>query len=126
MYRRDQHGVALVEIVIAMVIISVVVMSLFAALATSSKASKTHRNFVTADAVLRDYAEAAKSAARSCTAGATFTVPQPSPIPTGYTPSQSPSGALTCPAVTTTADVTLTVTFNGSTTRSLIVKVRTP
>ncbi len=122
MKARDENGVSLIEIVIAMVIISVVVTSLFAALATSSRASKSHRDVVRADAVLRDYSEATKTAVRSCTAGGTFTVVVPT-LPTGYTVNAVANQL--CPAVATTSTIMLTTTFNGVG-KSLSVKVRTP
>lgn len=122
MRTRNEDGVTLIEIILAMVIISVVVTSLFAALATSSKASKSHRDVVTADAVLRDYAEATKTAARTCTVGGTFTVVVPT-LPTGFTVNAIANQA--CPAVTATSSITLTTTFNGIS-KSLVVKVRTP
>ena len=124
MKRHDEKGVTLIEIIVAMVLISLVVTGLFAALATASRASKAHRDFVTADAVLRDYAEAAKTAARSCSVGGTFTVVVPSPLPSGYTVNILANQ--TCPATTATSILTLTVTFNSSQTRSLSIKVRTP
>src|SRR5439155_12429460 len=76
MRERDEAGMSLVEIVIAIVILGAVVSALLAALATAAISSKSHRDLVTADAVLRDYAESTKSAVRaSCTsAGATYSV----------------------------------------------------
>lgn len=119
----NEQGVTLIELIIAMVLIAIVVTSLFAALATASTASKSHRDVVVADRVLRDYAEEAKTAARGCTAGATFTVVAPAPLPSGYTVNALASQ--NCPAVTAVSTLTISATFNGIT-KSLQVKVRTP
>jgi type II secretory pathway pseudopilin PulG len=124
MHRHDEAGTSLIEIVIALVVLGGVVASLMAALVTSSTASNTHRDLVTADTVLRDYAEATKQAVRSsCTAdGATYDV--------SYTPpNRFTVNALTaqpCPSATTTQPVHLTVTLPSGTTKDLDIRVRTP
>ena len=122
---RGEAGDTLVEVILALIIIGVVVSSFFASIATTSTASKTQRDFVTADAALRDYAEAAKQAARdTCTSsntGQAFTV--------SYTP---PAGisivgtGQTCPAPTSVNTVTITATLLNSVKRKLSINVRTP
>jgi Tfp pilus assembly protein PilV len=124
MRQRDEAGMSLVEIVIAIVILGAVVSALLAALATAAISTKSHRDLVTADAVLRDYAEATKSAVRSsCTsAGATYSVTY-SP-PNGFT-TNSLTGQ-SCPATTTMQLVHLTVTLPNVSTKSLDIDVRSP
>lgn len=125
MRHHDEAGMSLIEIVIAIVVLGGVVSALMSGLVTASTASKQQRDLVVADAVLRDYAEATKLAVEtSCTgAGATFTV--------GYAPPDSrftvnDLGTQTCPAVTATLPVTLTVTLPNGSTKSLAIDVRTP
>jgi len=124
MRERDEAGMSLVEIVIAIVILGAVVSALLTALATASISSKSHRDLVTADAVLRDYAEAVKSVVRSsCTSsGATYSVTY-SP-PSGFT-TNSLTGQ-SCPAPTSMQLVHLTVTLPNVSTKSLDINVRSP
>ena len=63
--RRTARGDTLIEVLLAVVIIGVVFSAFFVAMSTGSSASAAHRNYVTADALLRDYAEAAKAGARA-------------------------------------------------------------
>jgi type II secretory pathway pseudopilin PulG len=123
MPHRDQQGMSLVEICLALVVLGLVVSSLLAALATSSTASKHHRDLTTADALLRDYAEAAKDAVRSCPDSGTFTVTPPS-APSSFTVTSL--GAQTCPATNSTSTLHLTVTLPSGTVKDLDVAVRTP
>ena len=101
---RNEHGDTLVEVLIAIVVIGIVFGSFFAAISTSSAASTTHRRLVTADAALRDFAEATKSAVRDPANGCgksnptTFTVNY-TPAP-GYSISSPTSLTQTCPPVT--------------------------
>ncbi len=57
----DEAGDSLVEIVLALVIIGVVIGAFVATFSTGATASSTHRKIVTADVVLRNYAEQIKS-----------------------------------------------------------------
>jgi type II secretory pathway pseudopilin PulG len=122
--RRDQRGTTLVEIVIALVILGGLVSTLLAALATASQGSKAHRDLVTADAALRDYAEAAKAAVKLSCAGAggtaTYTVSYTPPA--GFTVNSL--GTRTCPASTSVSQLDLSVTLPSGTVRSLSIKVR--
>ena len=61
---RDETGDTLLEIILAIVIIGLVVGAFFATYATQGSGSTAHRTLVTADGVLRGYAEATKSAVR--------------------------------------------------------------
>jgi type II secretory pathway pseudopilin PulG len=125
--RRGEAGESLVEILIAIVIIGLVMGAIFATYATASTSAKSERDFVTADAVLRNYAEAAKQAVRtSCTTsntGSAFTVTYAPPP--GYTVSAG-AGQLKCPAVTQVGPVDITVTIPSGATRKLSIIVRTP
>ncbi|MET1003368.1 MAG: hypothetical protein ABWZ15_16285, partial [Acidimicrobiia bacterium] len=68
---RDETGDTLLEIILAIVIIGLEVGAIFATYATQGSGSTAHRTLVTADGVLRGYAEATKSAVRAqCTGGA--------------------------------------------------------
>jgi prepilin-type N-terminal cleavage/methylation domain-containing protein len=131
----DERGDTLIEVIISLIIIGVVGGAFFAAIATSSTASKSHRDLVSADAVLRDYAEATKSAVRDATNGCgksnptTFTVVFPPPeytMPPGFTVSSTPSLVnQACPSVTSVQSEHLTVTWGGHS-KSLDIVVRTP
>jgi Tfp pilus assembly protein PilV len=121
--RREQRGETLVEICITLVLIGAIVGAFFAAYSTMVNASTSHRDLVTADTALRDYAEATKAAVRSdCTAvGATYDV--------SYTP---PSGftvnsltGQTCPSTDSTQQVDLSVTMPNGSTKTLTIAVRT-
>jgi hypothetical protein len=124
--RRDQNGETLFEIVMALVVIGLVVGAFLAAYATSATGSKAHRDLVTADAVLRDYAEATKSAVRAaCVGGSTYTVPYTAPG--GYTLDPPSATSQSCPAaVTTVKQIDLTVTMPNGNDRRMSIRVRTP
>jgi hypothetical protein len=127
--RFDESGETLLEIVLALVVIALVVGAFFATYATQGSGSTAHRTLVTADGVLRAYAEATKSAVREqCAAsGATqFSVTSYSP-PTGYAVNSLDNQS--CPPRATTSTwspLTLTVTLPNSQTRSLQLVVRSP
>jgi type II secretory pathway pseudopilin PulG len=129
--REDESGESLVEILIALVIIGLVVSAYFATFWTSSTGSATHRSLVTADAVLRDYAEAIKRAVRDSSTGCgaqtptTFTASYTPP--TGFTVSSNPSVVgRTCPSPATVQQVQLTATLPSGMQRSMTIEVRTP
>ena len=123
MRQRTQSGTSLIEIIFAIVILGIVVSAMMASISTSANGSAAHRNLVTGDAVLRNYAETVKTAVRgSCTPGGTWSA--------SYSP---PGGfsvnALTgqsCPAVTATAAVTLDATLPNGVVKHLSIRVRTP
>lgn len=126
---RDERGETLVEICIALVIIGAVIGAFFAAMTTSATASKSHRDLVTADAVLRDYAEATKTAVRSaCGSGAaTYTVSYTAPANF----SVNPLVGQACPPTTgapaaMAPQVDLTVTLPNGLPKTLSINVRTP
>jgi Tfp pilus assembly protein PilV len=122
MRHRDEQGMSLVEICLALVVLGLVVSSLLAALATSSTASSHHRDLVTADAALRNYAEATKLAVRqACDDGATYTPPTTEaafPVVGADGTCPPKSGPLT--------PVTLTVTLPSGAPQSMDIIVRSP
>lgn len=125
-HRATEAGTSLIEIIFAIVILGIVSSALVAAVATGASGSAAHRDLVTADAVLRNYAETVKQSVRSsCTSGGgTWAATYPPPMPTGF--SVNALAGQSCPAVTTTNTVTLTATLPNGMTRSLSIRVRTP
>jgi type II secretory pathway pseudopilin PulG len=127
MSMHNERGDSLIEIILAIVIIGAVTSALLAAIVTNENGTTSHRELVTADHVLRNYAETVKSDVRSgCSApGAVWTSSYLHP--TGYTTNTLSSAVRTCPASTSAQQVDLSVTLpNGSTTKSLSIVVRTP
>ncbi len=123
--RRNERGETLAEICVALVIIGAVIGAFFAANSTTSKASESHRELVTADATLRDYAEATKTAVRSQCADVSSTYSVSYTPPTGF--SVNPLSAQPCPAPATAVQaLELTVTLPNGTTKTLSIDVRTP
>jgi type II secretory pathway pseudopilin PulG len=126
---RSENGETLVEVIFSLVIMGLIFSAFLAAIATSSTASKTHRDLVTADAVLRNAAELTKRAVRhDCRSGPTYSATFPTP-PAGFTPPPNISNRA-CPPVTGSFDtqvpeLTFTVTMPEGQTRSLNVRVRT-
>jgi type II secretory pathway pseudopilin PulG len=131
--KRNEAGETLVELCIALVIMGAIVAAYFAAYTTAASSSAAARNLVTADAVLRDYAEAAKTAVRASCASSNASQPANSftvafSAPAGFVTGSTPSltGAA-CPAVATTLPVTLAVTLpDGHTQKTLDIELRTP
>ena len=131
-HRGDEAGESLLEIVIALVIIGLVVGAFFATYATQGTGSTQHRALVTADAVLRDYAEATKSAVRTqCQNGTTTYTVAFAPGRAGF--SVDPLVGQTCPPTGTSSaasqpwpPVLLTVHLPNSQVKSLSVVVRSP
>ncbi len=124
---RTERGDTLIEIIFAIVVIGLVVSSITAAISTSVNGSTAHRQLVTGDTVMRNYAEAVKTAARTqCTSsGATWTAAYPAPgLPLGY--SVNPLAGQACPNVTATAPVPIQVQLPNGTAKSMNIVVRTP
>jgi hypothetical protein len=120
--RRDV-GETLIEIMLTIVIVGVTVTALLASLATAGNAGNAQRNGVKADFVMRNYAEATKSAAQTCTVGGTYVVVYPLTLPTGF----AVSGAGTaCPPVATPVLLTLKVTGPASFQLTMQIRVSTP
>jgi prepilin-type N-terminal cleavage/methylation domain-containing protein len=119
---QDERGDTLLEIVIALVVIGLVFSAYFATFSTQGSASTSHRDLVTADGILRNYAEATKSAARlNCTTSTTFTTTTTS-LPSGWSVSGSTNQ---CPVdVSHVRQVDVTVTMPNGKNRSLSVDIR--
>lgn len=123
MRERSDRGETLIEIVITVVITSITVTALVSSLATTGSAGVAQRDRAAADTVMRNYAEATKHAARSCTAGGTYTVDYTPPA--GYSAVAGPGGGA-CPAVSAATRLTLTVTEPTGVADSMQIVVRTP
>ncbi|MDP9222734.1 MAG: hypothetical protein M3P18_02565 [Actinomycetota bacterium] len=122
---RGDAGESLIEIVVTIVVIGGAVTALLAALATAALSSATHRHLVTADTVMRSYAEATKIAVRrDCGSGLTSYSLSSYAAPAPYNASQTPQPQ-NCLAKTTVRRVTLTVTGPGAPT-TMQIDVRTP
>ncbi|MFN8023529.1 MAG: hypothetical protein U0Q03_18515 [Acidimicrobiales bacterium] len=121
--RRHDAGESLLEIVMTVVIIGITVSALVSGLASAAGAGEAHRQAVRSDTVMRNYAEAAKAAARQCVAGQPLGVSYTAP--SGYRISSSPASP-TCPAVSTTLSVVLSVVSPNNSRDDMTVVVRTP
>ena len=133
-------GETLVEILFAIVLVSLTFSALFTSLATAGTAGNAQRVSVQADAVMRNFAEATKAAVRSCGTGVvpatTYTVVYPLPtqtLPVGFTPTVTGTGAgtgvgvsSTCPLVTVPQLLTLKVTGPLGFSATMLIKVITP
>jgi prepilin-type N-terminal cleavage/methylation domain-containing protein len=129
MLRYNDRGDTLIEILMAVVLIGVIFSGFVIALETNSTTSSEHRNLVTADALLRDYAEATKAAVRhDCNVASptTYATTTTSVAGIRFNSASTPAGQ-NCPAPTTVQRVDLTVTVlpNGPS-RTLSIDVRTP
>jgi prepilin-type N-terminal cleavage/methylation domain-containing protein len=136
--RRDR-GETLIEVLFTIVIVSITFSALFTGLATAGNASNLQRISVQADVVMRNFAEATKSAAQGCVypGGGTYNVVFPLPgqtLPAGFPP-PTVSGADAgtgvgvgnkCPSVTSTSVLTLQVTGPLSYSVKMPIKVNTP
>jgi type II secretory pathway pseudopilin PulG len=118
-------GDTLIEILLAIVIISLTVTALVSSLATIANAGTAQRNSVRVDVVLRNYAEATKAAVQGCVAGGTYSVAYVAP--TGFTATGVPSPS-PCPPTTGVqpAPLQLTVTGPSGSHATLQLRVRTP
>ncbi len=127
MRARGDTGETLVEVMLTIVIIGLTVTALLSSLATISNAGTAQRNSVQTDVVLRNYAEAAKSATQDCTAGAPYVVayapPAAYPVVVTVVP---PVVANVCPPVGAPWTLRLTVTASSGFRSDMDIKVRTP
>ena len=129
---NDELGETLVEIIVAIVVIGLIVTAFFAAIVSGSRGSVAHRDVVTADSMLRDYAEAIKAAVQDSATGcgattpSTFAVATP-PARAGInvfaTPRVDPG---TCPSPTQVMVEHLTAVLPGRSPEKLDIEVRTP
>jgi type II secretory pathway pseudopilin PulG len=125
----DESGDTMLEVIIAIVIIGMVISVFFGAFATASSASSHHRDTVTADRILRDYAEAVKTAVRAnCNNSSTYVTTYASPD-SRFVVIPDPTAPQPCPPVSgpiaqQVPTINLSVTF-GSTSKGLSIAVRT-
>lgn len=135
--RDNERGDTLIEILLAIVLIGLMMGAVFGSITLSSTGSNKQKKLATADGILRDYAEAAKTAVRDPINGCgkanptTFTVTAPS-APPGFTVTP-PSISQSCPPTTNanpTLDVQIVQLFvrmlNISAPKELDVALRTP
>ena len=122
--RHSETGTSLIEIIFAIVILGIIVSALTAVLSTSENGTAVHRQLVTADATLRDYAESVKAAVRTSCSGSGGTWTSGYSPPSGFT--INALGAQACPAVTTTSTVALSTTMPNGVVKHLSIAVRTP
>ena len=123
MSERRDGGETLIEIVITVVITSITITALVSSLATTGSAGVAQRNRAAADTVIRNYAEATKQAARSCTVGGTYSVDYT--VPDGYTAVAEPADGA-CPDTSAVKRITLTVTEPTGVFDSMQIAIRTP
>ena len=131
--QRSESGETLLEIIMALVIIGLVISAYFATYSTSALGSASQRDLVTADGLLRRYAESIKAGIRhDCAPTApAFTTPSTYTTTTSlpanfFSPVVSPP-TLDCPsAVNAPTTVTITVQTPHGLTRSLKIEVRSP
>lgn len=125
MRSKDDAGESLVEIVMSLVLLGTVVAALMAGLATAARVSLMHRNNVTADTVMRSYAEQVKNAVRAqCATNTSFQYVLPLTPVDGFTPSQAPVPQA-CPLTASNIILTLTVAGKGLS-KSMQLEVRRP
>jgi type II secretory pathway pseudopilin PulG len=126
----EERGESLVEIVFTIVIIGLVSSALFAAFATGSTASNQTRNLTIVDTVLRNAAEATKTAVRASCIGNGTTYSVDYEAPNGFTPPADVSGVACPPRVGSTSvqapTVTLTAAAPNGATKTLKIAVRSP
>jgi len=134
--RNDQRGESLIEVVLSIVLLGIVASAWFVTYSNETRATALNKDAVTADTVLRSYAEMAKDAVRGCdtTNPGTFTVaytigsPQwPSEFPVTVADKQGDQ-PIACPSSPNFWEpLTIKTTFeNGSHSRSLNIDLRAP
>ncbi len=122
---HDEAGDSLVEILITLVIVGIVAGALLATYATATSGAQVQRDLVTADTVLRDFAEHTKVAVQGCTGGGTYVVDF-TPASSKFTVTPAPGTQASCPPPTTPETVDLAVHTEGGLTKRLDIVVRTP
>jgi type II secretory pathway pseudopilin PulG len=125
----DESGDSLVEIVLALVIIGVVIGAFVATFSTGATASSSHRTIVTADVLLRNYAEQIKDATRDCHPGDTYPSAPAEAPPAGFSlglRARDAGDPSTCPPPDAPKALDLSVTLPNGNTRSMSIDVRSP
>jgi type II secretory pathway pseudopilin PulG len=121
--RHRDVGDTLVEILLTIVITGLTMTALLSSLANAGNAGNVQRTSVQADVVMRNYAEATKLAALSCTAGAAFVVAYTPPP--GYAVTATPAGS-SCPDTVAGTVLRLAVVGPLGVRESMQIEVRTP
>lgn len=132
--KRNEEGDTLVEVIISLVIVSVVVGAFLAVYSTATSGTAAQRDLVTADAILRDFAEATKNAVETCTVGPTYSVnyseSDTTPDIRWTAPPSSlspvPGVARNCPPTTAVEQIDLSVDTPNGVPKHLSIAVRTP
>ena len=117
----------------ALVVIGLVVSAYFATYSTSALGSTSQRDLVTADGLLRSYAETIKAGIRhdcaptapSYTTPPSYTTTSVS-VPANFPPPSVSPATQYCPATTAVKTDTITVQLPHGLTRSLNIEVRSP
>jgi len=123
--RTRDIGESLIEVVMTIVIISVAVTALISSLATAATSSATQRKVQTIDVVVREYAEAIKSATAACSPGAIYTVSYTPPEDFGARFDAADSQPGVCPQADEVQLVTITVSPPNGADRTMTLAVRT-
>jgi len=130
--RHHEAGDTLVEILVAIVVIGITAIGSFFAISVGATTSKAQRDYVLADTVLRNAAEAVKQDARiDCTIAnpQPLTIVYPSTLPANFTVTATGPGpafaTATCPSIASVSPITITVTLPDGTKKTLDVDVRT-
>jgi type II secretory pathway pseudopilin PulG len=123
-----EAGETLVEILIAIVVIGIVGSAGFYAISVGAQNSKSHRDLVTADALLRNYAEAATQSVRTTCNGTNTTFTVPNQLSSGQAAAgwQLSATGLNCPGASNVQQVDITATVPTGLTKTLSIEVRSP
>ena len=123
MRERRDVGETLIEILLTIVITGITIVALLSSLASAGNAGNAQRNNVRADIVMRNYAEAAKTAAQSCVTGQPLNVTFVPPV--GYAVTAEPTDAL-CATIASSRVLQVTVTGPQGLHETMQIAVRTP
>jgi type II secretory pathway pseudopilin PulG len=124
--KHSERGETLIEIICSVVLIGAVVAAIFANYSTATRASSTQRNLVTADVILRRYAESLQAAVqKDCATATTFTTTTTSLPPHFSAAPVLPLGS-TCPSATSLEVATVNVVTPNGRTRSVQTELRSP
>jgi type II secretory pathway pseudopilin PulG len=123
MRHRQDKGETLLEVLLTVIITGLTITALVSSLANTAAAGNAQRQSVSSDAVIRNFAEALKTATSTCTAGAAYTIDYQ--VPPTYTVTMQPA-ARTCPATAVAQLVMITLSDAAGRRSELQIKVRTP
>ena len=96
-HRDDERGDTLIEILLAIVLIGLMMGALYASITMGATGSASQKNLATADSLLRNYAETAKTTVKAaCASGSTFSVTAPA---APWDPNGGPSTVSSTPSL---------------------------